>query len=166
MKVDAKTYIYVLRDPDTKAVRYVGRTKNPRQRYSGHMNDKYAYKPKADWINSLLERGKKPQMDTIVACDGSAKKREAYYINLFVEQGCDLLQSVDHIPGNWPCKQRSQEVRRLTKTHCKNGHEFTDENTRTLKSGVRLCCACTSEYNNKYRRNQKMAEAMQEGIRG
>lgn len=136
------TFIYVLCDPDTDAVRYVGRTQNPRARYSGHMTGKYEYQPKVDWICSLLGRGKMPQMIIIALCDGDGKKQEAYFINLFAEQGCDLLQSVNHIPGNWPCKDRV----RSAKTHCKNGHALTPENTRIHANGARICYTCQREY--------------------
>lgn len=34
------------------------------------------------------------------------------------------------------------------KTHCKNGHEFTPENTRQ-RVGKRVCKTCSSEYNKK-----------------
>lgn len=32
------------------------------------------------------------------------------------------------------------------KTHCKNGHEFTEENTRILANGSRVCRACKREW--------------------
>ena len=36
------------------------------------------------------------------------------------------------------------------KTHCKHGHEFTEENTRITALGYRLCRACDREW---HRRN-------------
>ena len=35
------------------------------------------------------------------------------------------------------------------KTHCKNGHEFTPENTYNTNRGKRLCKICESERNRK-----------------
>jgi hypothetical protein len=36
------------------------------------------------------------------------------------------------------------------KTHCKNGHEFTLENTYVEKSGSRRCVICKEEFKKKY----------------
>lgn len=37
------------------------------------------------------------------------------------------------------------------KTHCKNGHEFTSENTIILKNLARKCRICRTKYNKEYR---------------
>ena len=39
------------------------------------------------------------------------------------------------------------------RTHCKNGHEFTDENTRLAKNrgNARVCIKCNAEYQQKHR---------------
>jgi len=49
----------------------------------------------------------------------------------------------DYEPGNcrWATAQQ-QILNRRRKTHCRNGHPFTIENTRFTASGSRRCCAC------------------------
>ena len=44
-------------------------------------------------------------------------------------------------------------------THCKNGHEYTHENTHIRPMGSRECRACKRDYNAKYR--QKKHEVIQ-----
>lgn len=39
----------------------------------------------------------------------------------------------------------------LKKTHCKRGHEFTEQNTRLNPRGERICKACDREIQNKRR---------------
>lgn len=38
-------------------------------------------------------------------------------------------------------------------THCKNGHEWTPENTRRGSNGERLCRICTRKYQREYQRD-------------
>lgn len=38
-----------------------------------------------------------------------------------------------------------------SKTHCKRGHEFTEDNTRRDRNGSRYCRACASEYRSRLR---------------
>lgn len=45
------------------------------------------------------------------------------------------------------------------KTHCKNGHPFTPDNTARFKKGWRECKICASALSKKYRLNKKTAEA-------
>jgi len=39
-------------------------------------------------------------------------------------------------------------------THCRNGHEYTEENTYVTKSGTRMCRACRNAAMRKYRSNK------------
>ena len=43
------------------------------------------------------------------------------------------------------------------KTHCKRGHEFTEENTRIDDRGNRNCRTCTAEYQRAYNERRKLA---------
>ena len=58
-KKQKPSYIYALIDPDTDEVRYIGKSINPRQRLSGHMNDK-SFCHRAHWLQGLKAKGKKP----------------------------------------------------------------------------------------------------------
>ncbi len=45
------------------------------------------------------------------------------------------------------------------KTHCKNGHEFTPENTYRRSNGVRVCQTCRNQWNAISRKNKKLKSA-------
>jgi hypothetical protein len=63
-------FIYVLKDPDTGDVRYVGKTNNPAKRMSGHMaaqSDRNL--PSVRWVRSLKTNNKKPVMEIIEETD-------------------------------------------------------------------------------------------------
>lgn len=72
--------------------------------------------------------------------------------SLFVCHTCDVRCCVnpDHLwIGTYTDNNRDMMSKRrfvnhqLLKTHCKQGHAFTPENTRITKSGWRACRACT-----------------------
>ena len=51
-----KTFIYILQDPTTLNVRYVGKSKNPQRRYSSHLWAKPKVKYHSYyWIQKLLK---------------------------------------------------------------------------------------------------------------
>ena len=71
-----KTYIYILQDPITQEVRYVGKSNNPKRRYTSHLCDKpkvkyYSYY----WIQSLLKKGLKPKPESILKMKETIKNR-------------------------------------------------------------------------------------------
>jgi hypothetical protein len=41
------------------------------------------------------------------------------------------------------------------KTHCQQGHEFTEENTKRTKAGHRVCRTCEREYQKAYQRRRR-----------
>jgi hypothetical protein len=79
--------IYVLKDPDTKEIRYVGATCQPLyQRLSNHIY--YAKKRNCthvhNWIFSLLQINKKPTIETIeVVTENTWEEREKYWISFY-----------------------------------------------------------------------------------
>jgi HNH endonuclease len=52
----------------------------------------------------------------------------------------------------------SPPAKNASKSHCKNGHEFDEENTQLRDSGYRRCRHCHNSENTKYRskRNQNV----------
>jgi predicted GIY-YIG superfamily endonuclease len=58
--------IYILRCPITGAVRYVGNTNRPKERYKQHINDvKPPYTEKKFWLLWLREQGKIPILEVV-----------------------------------------------------------------------------------------------------
>lgn len=62
-------YIYALRCPLANAIRYIGKTKNPGSRITGHLNlaksNNKAYQYCSNWIRKLLAQGLQPSLEII-----------------------------------------------------------------------------------------------------
>lgn len=57
------TFIYALCEPDTRAIRYIGKSNDPQKRFLGHLREagrKISYK--ANWIFSLLSQELEPRL--------------------------------------------------------------------------------------------------------
>lgn len=89
---DRITNIYILIDPDTKLIRYVGKTiLKPKYRLNQHINDSKKKKTHKDrWINKLLKNKKIPIIKIIDKVTINWIESEQYYINFFKFIGCDL----------------------------------------------------------------------------
>jgi GIY-YIG catalytic domain len=57
-------YIYGLYEPDTGALRYIGKSIRPHQRLRNHINDKSKCH-RTNWIQSLVARGLEPELQII-----------------------------------------------------------------------------------------------------
>lgn len=102
--------IYVLRCPDTNAVRYVGTSRNAAYRNHSHCARKCNRRsPVNDWTSSLAEQGKQPIFEVVSeirfaqppegerpACypDIAARHLETHFIHGYLQCGCDLLNVV------------------------------------------------------------------------
>lgn len=91
-------YIYGLFDPETKLLRYIGRTRNPEQRLYQHLYQHRNWKGdethKIHWLSFLLERGLEPEMEILDECPEDdieeLKRLEEFYINYFKFLGAPL----------------------------------------------------------------------------
>lgn len=89
-------YIYVLLDPTTKVIRYVGQTINPEQRYKSHiyLNNKNNKHHHINWLIKLKNQKLRPIMKIIDECLlADLNKYEKLYINLFKKLGYDLTNT-------------------------------------------------------------------------
>lgn len=95
-------YIYVLCDPRTQEICYVGRTDSPKQRYLLHTHPKELAKPSAKntWLLSLLSNGIAPEMLILshVPKD-DAQYWEQFWLNSLRRLGIKLVNSRDAIGG-------------------------------------------------------------------
>jgi len=108
-----KTYIYILQDPLTEEVRYVGKSNNPKRRYQSHLWDKpkvkyYSYY----WIQSLLKKGLKPILTIIDETENNWQELEQYWIEQFICWGFRLTNITkggegSYGAGKWNNKQIS-----------------------------------------------------------
>lgn len=60
---------------------------------------------------------------------------------------------------------RTVAAQNAAKTHCAQGHEYTQENTRLHANGGRVCLACRQTYWSKYRPKTGLTPAMTHGKR-
>jgi len=94
-----KTFsIYTLSCPKTGVVRYVGATKNPKERIRCHIKDakNKNSSPVHKWINSLLDKGLSPIMDIVDTGDTDTwQEKEKYWIQRYKDMGCALLNQTD-----------------------------------------------------------------------
>lgn len=96
---ERRTYIYILRDPDTSTIRYVGRTCMPDERLYAH---RYSYAPDNNprklWVKKLCEQNKYPIMEIVETTTWAESKiAEERMIRHYLDQGCDLT-NIDHNP--------------------------------------------------------------------
>ena len=91
-----KHYVYLLIDPITKAIQYVGRTACTKERLKGHIDDArlapHMNPPKAAWINGLIALGMKPRLEVIEKCTKeNVVLRERYWIIYYWSRCTNLL---------------------------------------------------------------------------
>lgn len=92
--------IYGLSDPETDIVRYVGQTDgDPDYRYHRHVTQaqygRERNKIKAQWIASLLAKGKKPLLVILEKCPlCQLNKREQWWIQHFTSAGNELVNVI------------------------------------------------------------------------
>lgn len=87
------THIYILIDPETQQVRYVGKANNVSQRYKAHLNRARKHQiHKLNWINSLKSKGLKPIIEVIdIVPIENWQFWETYWISQFKTWGFDLI---------------------------------------------------------------------------
>lgn len=71
MSKPKKTHVYHLVDPNTRTVRYVGKTSTPKSRLRAHIQDAREgdNTEKKRWIRTLLEKGQEPIMVIVASFD-------------------------------------------------------------------------------------------------
>lgn len=88
-----KTYIYILLDPRTNIVKYVGKTTNPKDRLRCHIKDaklKRRNNLSCNWIKSLLKLNLEPKFEIIDEIEGEWEWLEQYWIAQFKAWGFTL----------------------------------------------------------------------------
>lgn len=100
-----ETKIYIMKDPDTLEIRYVGKTvkKSLVARLGEHIQDSKREKNnhRVNWIRSIIERGKIPVIEEIDKCPwNESQGLETYYISYYKSMGCNLVNETEGGEGN------------------------------------------------------------------
>lgn len=105
-------FIYVLIDPFTDLIRYVGKATKPEVRFRRHIKDARDGKRdhKSNWISSVLSRNRKPVLAIIETCGADWKKRETYWIAKLRVDGFDLTNSKSGGDGFEPCEETRKKM--------------------------------------------------------
>ncbi len=91
-----KVCIYALLEPETKIVRYVGKTtREPKRRLYEHIRNLDYNTYKTNWIKSLLKDGKEPILAVLETCDYSEWiERERFWIDYYLKNGQKSLTNL------------------------------------------------------------------------
>jgi len=90
------TYIYALADPETKEIRYIGKSFRVKERLMNHLNDS-SKTHKTNWIKSILKKGLRPELVILEELSDSEdwQAREIFWIKTAKESGWRLVNSTD-----------------------------------------------------------------------
>ncbi len=154
-----KIQIYILKDPRTGDVRYVGQTVNIKNRLYNHIKlaeNKDNKRHISNWIRSLKE---KPLITVIEECYPSiANKRERYWIKRYKALGYDLCNHSKGGEGagigNTNCvgrklsEETKEKLRRANKKGRKTLHISSGKTYSTLKEACKeLNLSYVNEFN-------------------
>ncbi len=96
--------IYILIDPSSKEVRYVGKTEKSKigRRLQNHSHDKIV-SHKSNWIQKLKRGGKLPKIEVVEEIEsGDWGEAERWWISYLRSLGCRLTNADDGGSGGYP----------------------------------------------------------------
>lgn len=132
--------IYALCDPDSQALRYIGKANDPVRRLASHLRDSRRLRtPIAVWLRQLGAEGKRPLM--IVLDDDCVgwESREREFIKRARVNKHDLLNIADG--GNLPCcdfQTRRKNAIRLTTGPDAGYYDYMRALGRVIREYVRV----------------------------
>ena len=128
-------YIYVLIDPRTDHVRYVGKTNKPNYRYNAHISDvKRRHTHSSSWINSLLKIGLKPKFEIIDTCsEDDWIFWEQHYISLYKSWNFKLTNHTIGGEGMYGYKHTQEWKDIRSEKYSGSGNPFYNKN-HTIKT--------------------------------
>jgi hypothetical protein len=115
---EAPYWTYRLIDPTDMAVRYVGMSQHPYQRYGEHLTLRGANQEKNAWILSLQKRHLLPSLEVIEPYQTleEAQEKEIYWIQHYLNQGCRLTNKVGYSlnphPHKWTKRKAINRMQR------------------------------------------------------
>lgn len=121
-----KYFIYTLTDPISNNIRYIGLTKDLKDRYKRHLQKSYLVKYnkntyKSNWIQSLLKKNFMPIMEILdEGTDKNICDLERYWIAQFKAWGFKLtnLSEGGEVGIDWTGKKHTDEAKKKMSDNC------------------------------------------------
>lgn len=172
-EVKQKYYIYTLSDPTTGEVKYVGKTKDTKDRIRRHMSNDHlrdAWTSKNKWLLWLKNQGLKPDIEILDEGDAdNINSLEIYWISQLKQWGYKLKNETEGGDGgrNWlgkkhkessklKCKMNSPTRRPICKYEIgtdkllgeyESSHDVQREDPNIKRGHVSRCCNGVENYN-------------------
>jgi hypothetical protein len=147
------TNIYVLKDPITNRIRYVGKTNDIPNRKHKHIKDAKNGNGKNHriyWLRSLLERGLRPILEVIDRVLVSEwKEKEQFYIKKYQDEGEDLTNSTLGGDGGDPKYMKKViqiDPRTGSEIKCHSSIQEAATDLNCNRSAISDCCAGRKRY--------------------
>lgn len=148
-----KNYIYILKDPISNEVRYVGKSNNPESRLKRHLSDYSlieSWTSKNKWLLNLKKNNLQPILEVIESTDSdNIDELEIKWVKHYRDLGLNLTNGTDGGDGfDWTGKKHSNEsIQRLKLCH-PNRKEIIqfDLNNSIIKiyNSIRECASTTN----------------------
>lgn len=140
------SYIYILVDPITKHIRYVGQSVKPKKRLSDHIsfskNHDTSYDHVHNWIKSMLKKNRIPIMIVIDECNVSKiDDLEKYYIAYYKNKGYKLTNILNGGQGKFSYSTAAIERMRINSTKIRTiyGIDIKNQNVTKYDSTTDVC---------------------------
>jgi hypothetical protein len=143
--------IYALVDPRTNEPKYVGATKNPKQRLTSHKHQSFNNEL-ANWIEELSEEGYEPEMQVIrVKPIEELRDAEREMLERLADEWDLLNKTLDsnYSPQGRPSKSKTANRRRprIPEPVCEEAERVKDEQEySSLGDAIRHMCRSGEEY--------------------
>lgn len=142
-------FIYILIDPQSKQIRYVGKTTDVNRRLRRHITERFLHDSYKDrWIRKLIDNDFSPEIEIIDKVDKvDWPYWEKFYISYFKYIGCELTNGTlggDEPPSTKGRKHTIESKLKMSKTKkgkpipwLNNGGERTEEHKKNLSKSCK-----------------------------
>jgi len=128
--VRSTTFIYVLKDPTTEEIRYVGKADDPDLRLRRHLMDK-GINRRTNWIKKLMASGNRPVVEIVDEVSiPEWKSWEVAYIQFYKDCGFDLVNTTLGGEGTNGHRHTTESCQKISKAL--TGRVFSEEHKKKI----------------------------------